>query len=119
MEEFIKNSDSLNIEQFKKVCETLHKLLNKRNATKMSYLLDLSKGKFYNFVVIKLNTNDLSIEDCVYIRKALIDKPSESSNKLMHKLNIYESEYWKKTLPNAPNHSIDLEENKEQLKLSK
>ena len=54
MEEFIKNSDSLNIEQFKKVCETLHNLLNKGNATKMSYFLDLSKGKFYNFVEIKL-----------------------------------------------------------------
>lgn len=117
MEEFIKNSDSLNIEQFKKVCDTLHKFLNKRNVTNMNYLLDLSKDKFFNFVELELE--NLSIEDCAYVRKALLDKVSERSEKLIQKLNIYESEYWKNTLPDAPKHEIILEETKEQIKLSK
>ena len=119
MEEFIKNSESFNIEQFKKVCETLHKFLNHRNVTNMHYLLDLSKDKFFNFVEFEVNKNNLSIDDCKYIRKALQDKKSERSDFLIQKLNVYESEYWKNSLPNAPNHEIILDEIKEKIQISK
>lgn len=90
---------------FQSICTQLHPLAS-QYPTKCNDLLEKSKQKLFDHLIIALQNNSLVIDDTYYFRKVLLDAPSLRAKQLLERLDQYTIRYWKNYLPDPPKTKI-------------